>query len=113
MNESDLQRFSNYSIYPRSSKIYSYKGFVNIDNGSQGASHWTCFTTKENKSYCFASFGVQPDKLLLSQIPKSKIYHIYKIQGIESKVCGSFSLKFFYLIERMKHYDVILKMYFD
>ena len=35
MNESDLQRVCNYSIYPRDSKNYSDKGFVNIDNGSQ------------------------------------------------------------------------------
>ena len=39
MNESDLQRSYNYPIYPRDSKIYSEKGFVNIDNGFQGASH--------------------------------------------------------------------------
>ena len=43
MNESELQRVYNYSIYPRDSKIYSDKGFVNIDNGSQGGTHWTCF----------------------------------------------------------------------
>ena len=40
MNESQLQRIYNYLIYPRDSKIRSDKGFVNIDNGSQGGSHW-------------------------------------------------------------------------
>ena len=29
MNESELQRVYNYKIYPRDSKIYSDKGFVN------------------------------------------------------------------------------------
>ena len=42
MNESRLQRVYDYSIYPRDSKIYSDKGFVNIDNGSQGGTNWTC-----------------------------------------------------------------------
>ena len=36
MNESDLQSVFNYPIYPRDSKIFSDKGFVNIDNGSMG-----------------------------------------------------------------------------
>ena len=39
MNESELLRVFNYHIYPRDSKIYSDKGFVNIDNGSMGGSH--------------------------------------------------------------------------
>ena len=53
MNESQLQRVYNYSIYPRDSKIYSDKGFVNIDNGSRGGIHWTCFIVKDNKSYYY------------------------------------------------------------
>ena len=113
MNESELQRFYNYPIYPRDSKIYSDKEFVNIDNGSQGGSHWTCFIVKDNKSYYFDSFGGPPDKFLLNQLPKPIIYHKYKIQDINSKLCGSYSLYFFYLIERMNYYDAILKLVFD
>ena len=33
-------------MYPRYSKLCSEKGFVNIDNGSRGDSHWTCFIKK-------------------------------------------------------------------
>ena len=47
MNESELQRFYNYSIYPRDSKKNSNRRFVNIDNGSQGGAHWTCFIVKK------------------------------------------------------------------
>ena len=36
MNETELQRVYNYPIYPRDSKIYSDKGFINIDNASMG-----------------------------------------------------------------------------
>ena len=75
MNESQLQWVYNYPIYPRDSKIYSDKGFVNIDNGSMGGSHWTCFIVEDNKSYYFDSFGGAPDKFLLKQLPKPIIYH--------------------------------------
>ena len=113
MNESQLQKICNYSIYPKDSKICSDIGFVNIDDGSQGGTDWTCFIVKVNKSYCFDSFGGQPDKFLLNQLPKPIIYHNYKIQNINSRSCGSYCLFFFYLIERMKNYDTILKMYFN
>ena len=66
MNESDIQRVYKYKIYPRDSKIFSDKGFVNTDKGSMKGTHWTCFIVKENKSYYFDSFGDNPDKFLLN-----------------------------------------------
>ena len=112
MNQSDLQRVYNYNIYPRDSKIYFDKGFVNIDNGSHGGTHWTCFIIKDNKSFYFDSFGGQPENFSLNQLPKPIIYHNYKIQDINSDLCGSYCLYFFYLNERMNYYDTILKKYF-
>ena len=112
-NESELQRVYNYKIYPRDSKVYSDRGFLNINNGFQGGTHRTCFIVKDNKSYYFDSFGGQPDEFLLNQIPTPKIYPIYKIQDINSRLCGSYCLYFFYLIELINYYDIILKMYFD
>ena len=50
MHEGELQRVYNYKIYPRDSKIHSHKRFVNIENGSQSGTHWTCFMKKDNKS---------------------------------------------------------------
>ena len=113
MNESQLQRVYNFRIYPRDSKIHSDKGFVNIDDGRMGGSHWCCFIIKDNKSYYFDSFGGSPDRFLLSQLPKPILHHNYKIQNINSKLCGSYCLYFFYLIERMNYYDAFLKMYFE
>ena len=113
VNQSELQKVYNYTIYPRDSKIYSDKRFVGIDNGFQGGTHWTCFIVKDKKSFYFDSFGGQPDKFILNQLPKPIRYHNYKIQDINSKLCGSYCLYFFYLIERMNYYDTILKMYFD
>ena len=69
-NESELQILYNYIIYPRDSKINSDKKIVNIDNGRLGGTHWTCFIVKDNKSYYFDSFGGEPDKFLLNQLPK-------------------------------------------
>ena len=84
MNESQLQKVYNYPIYAKDSKIYSDKGFVNLDNGSQGGTRWSCFIVKDNKSYSFDSFGGKLDKFLLNQLPKPIIYHNYKIQDINS-----------------------------
>ena len=113
MNESHLQKIYNYSIYPRDSKIHSDRGFVNIDDGRLNGTHWTCFIVKDNKSFYFDSIGGIPDKFLLNQLPKPIIYHNYKIQDINSKLRGSYCLYFFYIIERLKYYDTILKMYFE
>ena len=112
MNESQLQSVYIHPIYPRDSKKYSDKGFVNIGGYFNAGSHWTCFIVKDNKSYYFDSFGVKPDKFLLNQLPKPIIYHNYKIQDINSFLCGSYCLYFFYLIERMNYYDTILKLVF-
>ena len=113
MNESQSQKVYNYPKYPRDSKIYSDRVFVIIDNGSQGGTHWTCFIVKDNKSIYFYSFGGQPDKFLLNQLPKPIIYHNFKIQDINSFLCGRFCLYFFYLIERLNYYDAILKLVFE
>ena len=113
MNELELQRVHNYPVYPRDSKIYSARGIVNIDDGSQNGTHWTCFIVKDENSYYFDSFGGQPDEGLLNQLPKPIIYHNYKIQDRNSRLCGSYCLYLFYLIERMNYYDVVLKMYFN
>ena len=66
MNEFQLQKSYNYPVYHRDLKIYSDKGFVNINNGTQGGTHWTCFIVKDNKTFYFNSFGGQPDKLYLT-----------------------------------------------
>ena len=94
MNKSQLQKVYNYSIYPRDSKIYSDREFVNIDNGSMGGSHWTCFIVKDGKSFYFHIFGGTPDKFLLNQFSKPILYHNYKIQDINSKLRGSYCLYF-------------------
>ena len=100
MNEYELQRLCKNHIYTKNSKTNSNKGFVSIDNGSMGGTHWSCFLIKDNKSYYFHSFGGQPDEFLHNQLPKPIDYRNYKIQDISSSLCGSYCSCFFYLIER-------------
>ena len=78
-----------------------------------GGSHWTCFVVKGNKSFYFDSFGGHPYKFLPNQSPKPMRYQNFKIQSINSKLCGSYCLYFFYLTERMSYYDGILKLVFE
>ena len=113
MNESKLQRVYTYPIYLLYSKIYSDRGFVNIDNGSQVGSQWVCFIVKDNRSNYFDSFGGQSDKFLLNQLPKTPMINLNcEMQDINSNLCGSYCLYFFYLVERMNYYDKIFKMFF-
>ena len=74
MNESELESVYIYPIYPRDSKMFSDKRFVNIDNGSMGGSHWTCFIVKDKNSFYFDSFVGQPDNFSLNQLPKAMKY---------------------------------------
>ena len=90
----------------------SDKRFLTFDDGSLNGTHWTCYILKENISVCFDSFGVQPHKFLLRQLPKSILSHFFKKRDIHSKLYGSFCLYIFHMIERMNYYDAILKMYF-
>ena len=113
MNESQLQKSYNYPIYPRDSKIFLDREFVKIDNGSQGGSHWTAFYVENKKSYYFDSFGGQPDKFLLNQLPKPTICHNYKIQDKKFQIMWLILFIPFYLIERMNYYDTILKLVFE
>ena len=113
MKQLQLQKVYNYPSCPRDSQIYSDKGFVKKDKECRGGTPWTCFVVKDGKPFYLDSFGGQPDKFLLKQLPKPIIYHNYKIQGMNSKICGSYCLYFFYLIERLKYYDAILKLVFE
>ena len=109
MNESDLQKICIYPIYPSNSKIYSDKGFVTIDNGIMGGTHWKCFVLRSSKSFYFDCLGGHPDNQLLNQSPIPIMYHNYKIQDKNFGLCGSFCSYFIYLFQRMNFNDTILK----
>ena len=51
VNKSDMNKVFIFTIYPRDSKLHSDKGFVKIDNGSQGGTHWNYFHIGDNKPF--------------------------------------------------------------
>ena len=105
LSESEIQRLYNYRIYPRDSKQYSYKYFVNIENGTIGGSHWTDFYVKNIRSFFFDCFGESVVKFILNQLLKTNKYHKNKYQIFNRNFCGTYCLYFFYLylIERMNY----------
>ena len=72
-----------------------------------GGTHWICFHIKGNKSFYYDSFGGQPDKFLFQQLSEPIIFHKYKIQDINSRLCVTNCLYFFYLIERMDYHNAV------
>ena len=112
MDESDLKKAHNYSIYLRDSEITTKKLFVNIDQRSMGGSHWVCFYKKDDDSIYCDSFEVFSDKILPKQLSKSIISQNHKNQDINSNLCGEYCLYFFYLIETMNFFDAVTKVYF-
>ena len=56
---------------------------MNIDEGSEGGSHWTLFYIKDNKSFSFDSFGGSTDKFLLQKLAKPITFRNYKIDYVE------------------------------
>ena len=78
MSEIELQKVHNYPTYPR----YSMKtiAFINIENGSMGATQRTCFYIKQFESFYYDSFEVQPDKFLPEKLLKPVTYYIKKFK---------------------------------
>ena len=113
LNESELKSVYIYFYHPRDSKISTNKWFVSTDNGQMGGTHWTCFHMKDNKSFFCDRFRGQPVNFLLTQLPTPISFHNYKIQDVNSKLCGSYCLYFSYLMERIKFYNAILRLYFE
>ena len=101
-----MANIKDVNIYPRDSQIKTTKGICNIDEGT----HWVAF---EGSSY-FDSFGGPPDQWLIKQLPKPIIYHNYIIQGVHSKMCGTYCLYFLYLLENNINYeDTVMNIFFS
>ena len=97
--ESEIRKFSNFIIYPRDFIIPTSEGFVIIDDGQLGGTHWICFYIKDFDTFYFDSFGDPPDHFLLNPLPKPINYQNTKVQDINSKLFSTHCLYFFYLKE--------------
>ena len=100
-------------LFIQETEITSETGFINIDDSSVGGSHCVCFRAKSKKSFSFDWFGGCPDKTLLDQLTKPISYYNYIIQDINSKLCGSYCLYSFHILERTDYFNTISKKYFE
>ena len=53
------------------------------------------------KSYLISLLGGAPNSYIQQQIPKTITFHNFKSKKIKSKLCGTYCLYFFYLLEKM------------
>ena len=108
LKESDLSPKLNLKICPGDSKITTQKGFVKIDDGSLGCTHWTCFWIRDRNSFYFNSLGGSPVSLL-QQLPKPINFYISENQNIYSRLGGTYCLYSSYLMKSLKSYDAVLE----
>ena len=67
----------------------------------------------KQKKFCyFDCFGGSADKFLHNQRPQSITFQSFKIRDVNSKICGTFCLYFFFLTERMDQNNAVLKSCF-
>ena len=89
------------------SKTTTNKGFVKSKK-NLGGTHWTQFIVKGKTLSYFDSPG-DPLYTFLIELPKPIFFPISNIQDKNSELCGKYSLYVFYQIERMDHYEAVLK----
>ena len=61
LDESELEKVFNFTIYPEDSKITTNKRIVNIDKGSMGGTHWI-FLLLETQSIILLRFVRWPSR---------------------------------------------------
>ena len=68
----------------------------NLQNSDQSGSHWVSLSRKHNNIIIFDSFGIGdiPNKLYKIYKNYNIITNIYRIQDINSNLCGLFSVLF-------------------
>ena len=96
-SENGLKKIYDSSIYPRDSLITKDKRFVNIDNGSMGGSHWTCFHIKITDFFTLIHL-VDSQTIIFKQLQYPKTFQSFKIEVIISRLYRVHCLYFFYLI---------------
>ena len=69
----------------------------NLQNTNQPGSHWIGLSKKDNSIFIFGSFGIGHIPKNIYEIYKdfNNITNIYRIQHINSNLCGLFSVLFY------------------
>ena len=82
---------------------------MEIDNEQMGGTHWTCCYMEDIESLYFDLVGWPPDNFYFIFLPKAITFCSYNTQVMYTCLCGTYSLYFFHLIERMDAYNTVLK----
>ena len=95
-----LKNFKNFEgCYSKDqiSLIENNKSLIfNLQNSDQSGSHWVSLSRKNNNIFVFDSFGIGDIPNNLYEIYKNYniITNIYRIQDINSNLCGLFCVLF-------------------
>ena len=95
-----LKNFKNFERYYSKDQIpliENNKSLIfNLQNSGQKDSHWVSLSRKNNNIYIFDSFGVGhiPNNLYNIYKNYNIIANIYRIQDINSNLCGMFYVLF-------------------
>ena len=86
----------------------------NLENSDQSGSHWVGLSRKNNDIFVFDSFGIGPASNKLYKIYKNYniITNIYRIQDINSNLCGMFCVFFcLYKVESKNKFISFLNLF--
>ena len=86
----------------------------NLQNSNEPGSHWCSLTRKNNNIYIFDSFGIGyiPKDIYVIYKKFNIITNIYRIQDINSNLCGLFSILFcLYKVDSKNKFIEFLNMF--
>ena len=109
MIKTDMKKLISFVFVQKISILITDKCFADIDNGSMGGNHWTCFYKKDNNLFYFDSFGGPPDTFLRQRIPKPITFYNFQSQNIESRLCGTYCLNFLLFNRKIGLLNDVLK----
>ena len=95
-----LKNFKNFEGFYSKDQITLIENnkslIFNLQNSDQSGSHWVSLSRKNNSIFIFDSFGVGhvPNNLYKIYKNYNIITNIYRIQDIDSNLCGMFYVLF-------------------
>ena len=109
------EHFSGVYSKDQISLIENNKSLIfNLQNSNEPGSHWVSLSRKDNNIFIFDSFGVGYIPTNLYKIIKNYniITNIYRIQDINSNLCGLFSVLFrLYKVDSKNRFIYFLNLF--